>query len=70
VSDAARGLVVDLALLDVANAAGDASGASLARSTGPYSVMTARLYKILEGQVVSTQSAALPVPYGMPSGRE
>jgi hypothetical protein len=70
VSDAARGLVVDLALLDVANAAGDASGPSLARSTGPYSVMTARLYKILEGQVVSTQSAALPVPYGMPSGWE
>jgi hypothetical protein len=74
VSDAARGLVVDVALLDVANAdaagADDASVASLARSTGSYSVMTARLYKILDGQVVSTKSAALTLPYGMSSGWE
>jgi hypothetical protein len=73
VADAARGLVVDLALLDVANAASGAAAApeeALARSTGPYSVMTAGIYKILDGQVVSAQAAALPVPYGMPSGWE
>lgn len=85
VADAARGLVVDFAFLDVANEAGAGaqarapapapeaavpsdSQASLARSTGPYTVMSARLYKILDDQIAAVQSAALPVPYGMTAG--
>jgi hypothetical protein len=72
VADAARSLVVDLALLDVANdettrpdAVGDEAPGT---STGPYSIMAGRVHKIANGEIVQMISASKAVPYGMKSG--
>ena len=68
VADVARGLVVDVAFLDVANDEAAFAGvddAVPAQSSGPYSIMTAALHKVVDGVLVTTESAALPVPYGM-----
>jgi hypothetical protein len=70
VADAERGLVVDLAFLDVVN---DEIGTPELRaqlpavSSGPYSLITARLYKIVAGGVTTEVSATLPAPYGIRS---
>jgi hypothetical protein len=67
VNDIARGLVVDLVMLDVANES-SARSDELGESSGPYSIMSAGLYKIVDGTVLSFDSAQLPVPYRMGSG--
>jgi hypothetical protein len=67
VIDSERGLVVDFALLDVANEEGvPAEGRTVAPavSTGPYSVLTTALYKVAGDAATVAANAALVVPYG------
>ena len=74
VTDTARGLVLDLALYDIANPARPiqlASGARVtlpAASSGPYSLLAAHVFRIEGGRINSVETVLRPVPYGMNSG--
>jgi hypothetical protein len=68
VIDSERGLVVDFAVLDVANEEGlsaDDRAQAPAVSTGPYSLMSAALYKLAGDAATVAANATLVVPYGM-----
>jgi hypothetical protein len=68
VIDTERGLVVDFALLDVANEEGpspEAKAGAPASSTGPYSLMTTTLYQTAGDAATAAANATLVVPYGM-----
>ena len=68
VVDAERGLVVDFAILDVANEEGlsaEARAQEPAASTGAYSLLAATLYKMAGDSASVAASATLVAPYGM-----
>jgi hypothetical protein len=72
VIDTERGLVVDFAFLDVANGEGasaDERAGTPAVSTGPYTLLTATLYKITGDEASVAAGAILVVPYGMDNDR-
>ncbi len=59
-ADADYGLLLEMTLSDVANAApGPVDSANL----GPYSIMSSRLHKFGGGTLVTTKSVLMPVPY-------
>jgi len=76
VVDDESGLVLDLALFDIPEAAASVmvpTVGSVRRpmpSTGPYTLMTASLYRIRANKIERIESAVRPVPYGMVSGWE
>ena len=70
VTDTERGLVVDFAILDVANEEGlppEDRARAPAVSTGPYSVLTATLYKATGETAAAAGNATLVMPYGIKS---
>jgi hypothetical protein len=76
VADDERGLVLDIALLDIPDVqrtvmvpnVGTVTRPML--TTGPYSMMQASLFKVEDGKIERVESAIRPVPYGMTSGWE
>ena len=73
VVDSERGVVVDFAVLDVANEEGataEARAQTPATSTGPYSLLTATLYKMAGDAATVAANATLVVPYGMGSRQD
>jgi hypothetical protein len=74
IADEETGVAVDLALLDVPNdrptvevdGVGDVILPRV--SSGPYSMLAAQLYKVIDGSIVAIEAAVLPVPYGMAAG--
>jgi hypothetical protein len=70
VIDSERGLVVDFAVLDVANdetTSAEDRVAAPAESTGPYSLLTANLYKTAGSTASVAASAVRVLPYGIQS---
>jgi len=74
VTDTDRGLVMDLVFYDVANPAQPFQVENAGKvklppaSTGPYSMMTAQIFRIVNGEIAGVESVIRPVPYGMSSG--
>ena len=72
--DADRGLMLDLAFYDVANPALPIQLASLGEvklppaSTGPYTLIAAQIFSIVDGKITGVETVLRPVPYGMSSG--
>jgi len=73
-TDANHGLLLELAFYDVANPAMPVQVASAGEvkfppfNTGPYTMMTAQIYHIVDGEIAGIESMLRPVPYGMSSG--
>ena len=73
-ADASHGLLLELAFYDVANPAMPVQVASVGEvkfpptNTGPYTMMTAQIYHIVNGEIAGIESMSRPVPYGMSSG--
>ncbi len=71
VVDDETGLVLDFALLDVPEPGGEITVPDVGTikrpmlSTGPYTLMSASLYKIENNKIERLDSAVRPVPYGM-----
>ena len=74
VSDPDRGLVLDLVFYDVADPALPIQVANVGAvklppaSSGPYSMMAAQIFHIVNGDIAGIETVLRPVPYGMSSG--
>ena len=72
--DTDRGLVMDLVFYDIANPAQPIQVASVGTvklppaSTGPYTIMAAQLFHIVNGKIAGIDTMLRPEPYGMSSG--
>jgi hypothetical protein len=72
--DADQGLLLDLTFYDVSHPALPVQVASVGEvkfppaNTGPYTIMAAQLFHIVDGQIAGIETTLRPMPYGMASG--